>query len=117
MNHKKIDVTALVTHYYKYSIGNALHQHQRSVLQIFAGADAGQWPKDGLFCHGQQWQSSSHEVQTAHPTQERCGPCSIQDKSMFEDSTGALQEKKLVNAYSVTATAQIQLIYSKTFIL
>jgi hypothetical protein len=103
------DITNTELHF-DVSIGNALHQHQRSGLQIFAGADAGQWPKDGLSCHGQQWRSSSHEVQTAHPTQERCGPCSTQDKSTFEDSTGALQEERLGNAYGVTMTEQVQLM-------
>jgi hypothetical protein len=103
---QSIDITNTVYHFDK-SDGNVLHQHQRSGLQIFARADAGQWPKDGLSCHGQQWQSSSHEVQTAHPTQERCGPCSTQDKSMFEDSTGALHEEKLISTYSVTLTEQV----------
>lgn len=83
----------------KYSIFRKvhdLHQHQKSGLQIFVGADAGQWPTGGLSCHVQQWQNSSHEVQTAHPTQGRYGPCSTQGMSMSEGSTAALKEEKTV---------------------
>jgi hypothetical protein len=96
----KIKALALLQIYNnKYSVFTkvyALHQHQKSGLQIFVGADAGQWPIGGLSCRVQQWQNSNHEVQTAHPTQGRYGLCSTQGTSTSEGSTVALQEDKPV---------------------
>jgi hypothetical protein len=85
--------------YYIYSTFiklNALHQHQRNGLQIFVRADVGQWPTNGLSCHVLQWQNSSHEVQTARPTQGKYGLCSTQGMSMSEGSTAVLQKEKFV---------------------